>query len=201
MPSSKPLCKKGYIIRKSYIRKTPSGKIVKVKANCIKSRSILGVKRSVINKIVEKAISRSEKYAARKTKKRSSKRCPKGMILRSAYIRKSYVKKDGTHVKKTVVPAECIPAKGLSIKRGTKGKKLIGPMISGALGQFGYHADLPIEERHKALKKAIKKYSALSVGKKLNAVYVLNRNTNPKIAKILKKDSIWAYAKHQKVSK
>lgn len=185
-------CPKGYILRKGYTRKSRSGKISRVKPDCIKATSSLGVKRAIINKLISKSVRRSQAIARKATRKISPKDCPKGYILRSAYIRKS---KTG---KTVIVPADCIKARGRSIKRGSKGKPLIGPMVTGALSQFGYHADLPISIRHKALKKAVKKYGALSVGRKLNAVYVLNRNTNPKIAKILKSDSLWVFNKYEK---
>ena len=38
--------------------------------------------------------------------------------------------------------------------------------------------------RQKAVKKAVKKYGALSVFRKLNALYILNKNRQPGNAKV-----------------
>jgi len=76
-------------------------------------------------------------------------------------------------------------------KRNTKSR--IGTLKKGLLTKFGYQnvTQLSQQERHEALKKAIRAYGALSVFRKLNAVYVYNRKTNPSHSKIFKTDSLW----------
>jgi hypothetical protein len=72
-------------------------------------------------------------------------------------------------------------------------KNRIGTLKKGLLIKYGYHnvTDLSLQERHSALTKAIRAYGALSVSRKLNAVYVYNRKTNPSHAKIFKADRDW----------
>lgn len=58
----------------------------------------------------------------------------------------------------------------------------------GTLRQFGYSTDKSKTDRRKAINKAMKKDGELSVFRKLNALYVLTRNTNPRVSKIFYKD-------------
>lgn len=102
-------------------------------------------------------------------------RCPKGQILRKGYIRKAYVRSDGTFVKQTIIPPTC-------------GEDIIGPLKKGTLSQYGYSTSKTALQRHQALDKAITKINQGTVCKKLNAVYILSRNTNPRVAKIYKSD-------------
>jgi hypothetical protein len=52
------------------------------------------------------------------------------------------------------------------------------------LSKFGYGVDQSMSARQKAVKKAVKKYGALSVFRKLNALYILNKNRQPVNAKV-----------------
>jgi hypothetical protein len=52
------------------------------------------------------------------------------------------------------------------------------------LSKFGYGVDQSMAARQKAVKKAVKKYGALSVFRKLNALYILNKNRQPGNAKV-----------------
>ena len=61
----------------------------------------------------------------------------------------------------------------------------------GHLTKYGYHTDLSENKRHEALKKALGEYSSLSLFRKLNAVYVLNKNRDKKRAAIFKADAKW----------
>ena len=91
--------------------------------------------------------------------------CSKGHIMRRGYTRR-----DGTYVK----PA-CI------VDRGNvgKGPALIGPLRKGTLSQFGYSADASQAQRRHSLSMAIDEYGTTVVIRKLNAVCILNKNTNP----------------------
>jgi hypothetical protein len=64
----------------------------------------------------------------------------------------------------------------------------IGPLKKGDLSQYGYASDKKAEERHKALKKASKKFGSTSVFRKLNALYVYNKNKSPERANTFKSD-------------
>lgn len=80
--------------------------------------------------------------------------------------------------------------------RGKPGK---GPKLfvlkKGELGKFGYMnvVHKSMKERHIALMKSLrsKKETPLQLFRRLNALYILNRLTNPKVAGIFKKDRDW----------
>lgn len=59
------------------------------------------------------------------------------------------------------------------------------------LTKYGYHSSETAAKMHAALKKAISAYDRNSVIRKLNAVYVLNRNTNPTVAEKFRSDQRW----------
>jgi hypothetical protein len=81
---------------------------------------------------------------------------------------------------------------GMIRLRGTrKCIKGIGALRKGDLTQFGYHTDLAADKRHAALKKAVEKYGALSVFRKLNAVYVYNKAKSPKSSAVFLTDRNW----------
>ena len=114
--------------------------------------------------------------------------CKKGYILRKGYNRKGYTRKDGTRVKATYVPESCIVDRG----NPGKGPKLIPKLKKGELSEFGYSLSYRlVGERRGPLKKAIKKYGALSIMRKLNAVATLLKNTSPTKSQRAKADSKW----------
>lgn len=121
--------------------------------------------------------------------------CSKGEILRKKYTRKSFVRKDGTKVKKTTVPASCIKDRG----NVGKGRNLLGRLKSGTLTNFGYSSKMNQEQRHSKLKKALKSLGYSTIVKKLNAVRILNKNTNPKISSKFHKDIIYLKKNYRKV--
>jgi len=75
-------------------------------------------------------------------------------------------------------------------------RKVIPPLVQGFLRQFGYSAYSSEQERRKALDEAVKNYGGLSVFRKLNAIYVLNKNKNPSLAKVFLKDREYVYRKY-----
>jgi len=82
-----------------------------------------------------------------------------------------------------------------SLKRERKSKsrsksltKTIAVLKPGMLTSYGYHIDLPMKERHAALKKAYKAYGYSKLIKRLNILVVYNKYKNPKIADIAHKD-------------
>ena len=86
------------------------------------------------------------------------------------------------------------------IRKGKTGKTIknrIGTLRKGLLIKYGYEnvTTLSVVQRHTALNKAIRAYGALSVSRKLNAVYVYNRKTNPSASRIFKVDRDWVLAK------
>lgn len=105
--------------------------------------------------------------------------CPRGQILRRAYTKKSGKR----------VSASCIKDRGVP----GKGKRLF-TLRKGTLGKHGYKTSFTREERHTALRKAVKAESYAGVIRKLNAVSILQRRTNPKVYDILRSDMKWVQA-------
>ena len=79
---------------------------------------------------------------------------------------------------------------------------LIPPLSKGKLSQFGYSASKGVQSRHNSLDKAIKQYGVTSVARKLTAVATLQKNTNPSVSAIFKKDEHYVMKqKPRRVSK
>jgi len=127
--------------------------------------------------------------------------CPKGYIMRRGYTRKfrPSVKTTGFTVRRkgtvyTVrpkantirVPASCIKNRGLPGKGEGFGKLRKGELI-----KYGYQYRLSDSLRQTALKKAIKRFGALSVYRKLDAVAKLSLRTAPDASKIFGRDRDW----------
>ena len=177
-------CKKDSIYRKAYTRTSPSGKKSRVKGACIRSVSLSGKKRSVINRRIISAKKASQRKAAVATGSAGLK-CPPGSILRAAYFRQSFTRADGTVVTKSRAAAKCIKSRGTGRRNA-----VIGPLQRGSLAQFGYTKVENLSEvaRNTALDRAVATVGFLPIIKKLNALYVLNRNVNNKLAAIFKRD-------------
>ena len=117
----------------------------------------------------------------------NTKRCPRGMIRRNSYTRRS------SSGKKTSVPSSCIKDVGVSGK-GFQGEGSgIGQLEEGELSKFGYEdvVNMSTADRHAALTKAVKEYGWLTVFRKLNAVYILTKNTSPATSIIFLRDRNW----------
>ena len=83
--------------------------------------------------------------------------------------------------------------KGLiRLKGSRKCVKGIGKLRKGGLE--GYHATLSSGERHAILRKAVAKHGALSVFRKLNAIYVYNKASSPSSAATFLADRNWIKA-------
>jgi hypothetical protein len=122
--------------------------------------------------------------------------------LRKAYVRKytTGVRERGFTVRRgdvkyraypssdsTVVKASCIKDRG---KEG-KGPQAIGPLRRGELMKHGYTYRKSSEERHSALRKAVKEFGALGLYRKLNAVAKLSSRSEPQVSKVFKADRNW----------
>lgn len=114
---------------------------------------------------------------------RKQRRCPPGTIYR-----KSYRKRSGIRVAGNCIADVGAPGKGLTV-----GGPGIGPLRVGELSKFGYDhvTELSAARRHLALGRAVAAYGALSVFRKLNAVYVYTRRTSPSSSRIFKADRNW----------
>jgi hypothetical protein len=105
-----------------------------------------------------------------------ARKCPKGQILRKAFTKKSGVK----------VAGACIKDRGLP----GKGKRLF-TLRKGTLSKYGYKTSFETGVRHAALRKAVSGESYATVVRKLNAVAILQKRTNPKVHNILRGDMAW----------
>jgi hypothetical protein len=72
----------------------------------------------------------------------------------------------------------------------------IGKLHEGELSDVGYSFTKKATSRHRALNKATKKYGALSVYRKLNALSVYTKRTSPKTSKTAKADRNYLGRKH-----
>ena len=137
--------------------------------------------------------------------------CPKGYIMRRGYTRKfrASVKATGFTVRRkgtvyTVrpkantirVPAACIQDRGLPGK-GSKEGEGIGKLRKGELIKYGYQYRLSDSLRQAALKRAIKRFGALSVYRKLDAVAKLSLRTAPDASKIFSRDRSWVQENYE----
>lgn len=126
--------------------------------------------------------------------------CPEGEMKRKGYTRKSFTRRSGSRVRSVSVSSGCIKDRGyrsrlFQLKTGSMG---IGPLKKGELRAFGYSADDSEEKRHKSLRAASKKYSSLSVLRKLNALATYNKRTQPEHAIVYKADREYMSELHKK---
>ena len=79
-----------------------------------------------------------------------------------------------------------------TLRRGRLSRRsTIGPLRHGDLTRLGYSTKTTEARRHLALARAVAEYGALSVWRKLNAVYVYNRRTAPVASATFKADRDW----------
>lgn len=123
-------------------------------------------------------------------------KCPKGTIRRKAYTRKGYTRrayrrKDGTRVKKSTVKKSRVPSSCIrDLGKEGKGKRLF-TLKKGDLTKFGYSLKHDASTRRYALKRSMSMFSRNKLIKKLNALYILQKNTNPMYAKRARADMKW----------
>lgn len=189
-------CPSGQIWRNSYSRKQ-NNRLIKVKGKCIRSVSQSKQKRSVQDQAYIKSREKIQKRARRKFSRQASKRCPSGQIMREGYYRKptrrkSFVKRSGTKVPASRVKGAWVPPVCVDSINPVKKKRLF-VLEKGVLGKYGYHgvANLSKEERHDALEQALEDIEPLPLFRRVNALFVLNKNTNPGLAKKYRDDAAW----------
>jgi len=179
------VCPKGQILRKGYTTKRGS-KTIRVPSSCIKARSQSGKKRSDADKLYIKKRKSLQREASSKFGKP---KCKKGEIIREGYYRKAHSKNSGkTKIDSTWVAPTCVEDTG---KEG-KGEQLF-VLEKGVLGKFGYEdvRSMSTTARQSSLRDALKKIKPLSLYRRLNALYVLNKDKNKNLAKIFKDDAEW----------
>ena len=135
-----------------------------------------------------------QKQAREMFPKEAAEKCPKGYIKREGYKKANFKShsKSGKEIniaESWTAPA-CIPS---VLGRSVKGKKVIVLIEKDVLKKYGYDNIMSLSktQRHSALKKAIKANKPLSIYRRVVAISTLNKNTNPKLYKILREDSEW----------
>ena len=202
--SRKPSCPSGYILRDSYQSK--SGKCVS--SRCIRKTGLLPGKSSERTEALIKKATMRAMTARRMSMKRDKSvrtNCPKDKILRSGYTRRLYDRITGLrgHYRHALVAPGCITKRGKAKTYKSKNNRVSSRIIvldpeDHFLSEYGYHdvETTPKETRHNALHKLIEHFLPIKgqmatynyVIRALNARYILNRNTNPKAARLFKAD-------------
>lgn len=160
-------------LRKAYTRKR-----MYIPKKYTKSQSRYSKKRVNIDRAIIKKLG---KIHATMRKKFGTPSCKRGEIVREGYIRKSRKSR-----KRSIqIAPGCIKGTGLSKKKG----KQLFVLSKGTLTQYGYHTDLSEKDRHTALRRALKHIKPLSVYRKLNALYVLNKNRT--LGSLYRGDAEW----------
>lgn len=181
-------CPKGQIKRVSYTRRR-GRKTSRVPSTCIKATSQTGEKTSVSQRRI---LSRLKSIHKRARAKFGTPKCGKSEILREGYHKKKYSRKSKSgkrsRVKSTWVEPVCI--------KSTTGKphgKQLFRLEKGVLEKFGYFdvRRMPTSKRQHALKRALGELKPLALFRRLNALYVLNKDKDPDIAKVFRSDRDW----------
>lgn len=177
-------CKKGEIWRSGYVRKASkkTSKKIPIRGKCIKATSQTGEKTSVLSRQYLKERKDVQELAREKF---GVPKCKKGEIIREGYRRGS---KSG---KQVWVPPTCIESKGKV--KGFKQERLFY-IEPGRLSKYGYDELFAKSdaERHTALRKAFAAgEKPLSISRRLNALAIVTKNTNPKLSQKFKEDSEW----------
>jgi len=177
MPTRK--CAENQILRRRFTR---LGK--RYSAKCIRRVSPYLERHSAYVKRITGKMTRRLRGLT-KERRGNTLKCEVGFTLRKAYVRYS------TKGSRKLVKGACITRRG----SGVTGAK-IGPLRKGEMSRFGYVKidTLSISRRRIALKAAVKELGSLSVWKKLNVLYVFNKNTNKALAKKFNADKDWVRA-------
>ena len=94
--------------------------------------------------------------------------------------------------RKTVRKSKSRSGRRKTTKKIIKKSKPLFVLKKGALIKYGYHADISENDRHQALSRSLADgLQPLSLYRKLNALYVLNKNQNRALAKLYRKDANW----------
>jgi len=128
--------------------------------------------------------SKTSKRASRRTKMRSTRKMNSSRKYTRASVKRMLSRKTRFATRKTKV-FKPISASDWQVEHQEFG---IGPLKKGELSRFGYSSANPDNSRDKSLDKAVNEYGSTSVFRKLNALYVYNKNRSPKMSTLFKKD-------------
>ena len=182
-------CPSGYHPRRSYrVRRTGT----RVASSCVRATTRSGPRSNFLKNTRQRM---TQRLRGIRKSRRGVTACGAGQIVRDAYVRIRLGKRQ-------FVPAACIrdvgnPGKGIpgSTPSGV-GRVGIGPLRQGDLKRFGYDDVVTMSEarRHLALAAAVRAYGALTVWRKINAVFIYTKNTSPASSRVFKADRDWIKA-------
>jgi hypothetical protein len=112
----------------------------------------------------------------------------KGYTVKRAHGKHYHInpKKTSVYVKPT-----CVKDKGNPRVKAPGPGEGIGPLRKGELKKHGYIYVKHREERHSALRKAIKEFGPLGVYRKLDAITKLSKYSVPDASRVFKDDREW----------
>lgn len=167
-------CKKGEIWRIGYSRKTSKRGSIKVRGKCIKATSQTGKKTSIIGRQILK---KQKKVHEQAREKFGTPVCRTGEIIREGYKTK----------KNVWVAPTCI-------KSDNPKQERLFYLEPDRLAKYGY-ANIESKSdtsRHNILREALSHgEKPLSVKRRLIALSALNKNTKPKLSRLLRSDAEW----------
>lgn len=137
-----------------------------------------------------RVVKRKSRVGKRKTGKRATRMTKSRAMKKTTYTRASVARKlrEGRKIRfatRRTRVFKPIMASDWQVEHQEFG---IGPLKKGDLSRYGYSSSKKVEERHASLDKATKKYGPTTVFRKLNALYVYNKNRDPIRSNKFKKD-------------
>ena len=155
----------------------------RVDASCVRATTAQGPRANFLRSTRRRMTQRLQAF---RKSRRGPTSCPKGQIVRDAYVRIRLGQRQ-------YVPASCIKDVGNPGKGIPTGKPGIGALRKGDLKRFGYSqvTDMSEKRRHLALAAAVKAYGSLTVWRKLNAIYIYTRHTAAASSRVFKADRDW----------
>lgn len=178
-------CPAGYHPRRSYrVRRTGT----RVAGACVRATTRSGPRRAFLRASRQRMTKRLRGIPL---SRRGVTACGTGQIVRNAYVRIRLGRRQ-------FVPAACIRDVGNPGKGIPTGAPGIGPLRKGDLRQFGYDNVINMSEarRHLALAAAVRAYGALTVWRKINAVFIYTKNTSPASSRVFKADRDWIKSRY-----
>lgn len=200
-------CPPGFHKRNSYTSKLGH----RVSPRCVKAQTVYAESRKHFTQRMQNRQNARLKSMSKSPEK--SLHCPPGQVSRKGYVRRfgSNVMQKGYTVKKhsgkayhikpgkqsVYVKPSCVKDRGDPKVKAPAPDKIIGYLRKGELKKHGYVYVNNTEERHEALKKAIKEFGALGVYHKLDIIAKLSKYTVPKAASVFKEDRDWVRSNYE----
>jgi hypothetical protein len=201
LPYDEKGCPPGFHKRNSYTSKLGH----RVPPRCVKAQTVYPESRKNYTRKIQQRMSQRLRSAGKLHEK--TLHCPPGKVSRKGYVRRfgSTVMQKGYTVKKHsgkayhIIPAKksvyvkaaCIKDRGDPRVKAPAPDKVVGYLRKGELKKHGYIYVKSREDRHEALKKAVKEFGGLGVYHKLDIIAKLSKYRVPAAARVFKEDRDW----------